>query len=193
MTRLEDTGIGVTPFMNPRDVLGVPLEIVGARHRDGTTPQGAPVTQVAYDCRIVDMGQGLDWYQGDGDDLIPHAFTVTLTAGDYRNQYVAWFLRNPGGSIGPVEFAQLPGKNGLSGAYTLLPYGLPIDAPSAPAAPVAVPNGRSVQESLPPPTTRPAAAVQNGGTVSRSSTRQSATRQRANAPVSEETLDDLPF
>lgn len=173
MRSLESTGIGLLPFMNARDVLRVPLELVNARHRAGTRPNGDPVTQVAFTLSIINP-EGPDrsgWVTPDGDP-IPCNFVVTLEDNEGRSQYVRYFERESE-SIGPVAWDQLPGKNGLSGPFVLVPWEMPAPTPAIQA-----------------PTSQPAANLRRNGQGR--STTPAPTVRRSQAPGEPE-LDDLPL
>lgn len=180
MRTLESTGIGLLPFMNARDVLGVPLELMNARHRPGTRPNGDPVTQVAFSFAIINPMRAdySGWVTPDGDD-IPVNFVVTLESNEGRAQYVAYFERERE-SIGPVQLQQLPGKNGQSGAFVLEPWEAAQPAPAAPA-------------SLPEPQSVPAATV-TAQSRPRGQRPAPVTRTRsAPPPAADDVLDDVPF
>lgn len=187
MRPLAETGIGILPFARPRDLIGVPLEMLNAKHRPGTRPNGDPVINVAFTFRRLNGDQVV--IDGDGYE-IPDTFVCTQEAGEARDQYVTYFEAERE-SIGPVEYIQLEGRNGLNGAYVLAPYQPPIDADYREPQPAQY----APQRAIPAATTQPAAQTVSRG-AGRAQTRATAaqvSRIDRSQTAAAQAGPDLPF
>lgn len=140
---LSQAGIGVLPWIQPRSILGVQIEVTNATTRMGRSPQGEVKQEVVFSCRLLE-----DAFFPDGN-AVPLAFWMSMDANEPRLQFVRHFEQDSE-SLGPVVIQQLaPTTPGTSGAFAFMDAEHLVEGSTQ----------RASSQALPAASTRPATTV----------------------------------